>query len=116
MDARLCPYCGEILKVDLPADPKKVLPLPQKDRKGFAIASLFPVISFIVSLGLANIINFQNFLSTLFAGFAFLSPFLSVPGIIFGIIGLRSKHKSIAIAGIVTNALLFIWLLSTPII
>ena len=50
-------------------------------------------------------------IGSVFIVLAFFSPLLSIPGFIFGIKGLRSSRKGLAIAGIVFNVLLFLVLI-----
>jgi hypothetical protein len=108
VDARLCPYCGEILKVDLPVRPQTEVLTPQKDRKGFAIVSLVLGTSFLMLAGLYSIFNdISPDLGGAIGTLALFSPFLSVPGIIFGILGIRSKLKALSVAGIVINSIVF---------
>jgi len=118
LDARLCPYCGEILKLDLPAEPKNEQAemrgeqtLPKKDRKGYAVASLVVGASFFVFLFLAFVANHFFDDSGVFGILTILSPLLSVPGIILGILGLKSSRKRSAITGIMLNSFLFFLLI-----
>jgi fatty acid desaturase len=114
-DARLCPYCGEILNVDLPAKPEgdqawqpDEKELPKKNRKGFAIASLVFGISYFVLVGFLYLFRKTfNDGDVVILIITLLNFFLSVPGIVFGIIGLRSKQRGFAIAGIMLNLFIF---------
>ena len=111
-DAQVCPNCGEVLTADVPAAQPEPLPSPKKDRKGFAVASLLLAASFLVFWGLTYIAYpLSDDIGSVFIVLAFFSPLLSIPGFIFGILGLRSSRKGLAIAGIVLNVLLFIVLI-----
>lgn len=111
VDSRLCPYCGEFLKMDLPVEQQGEQALPKKDNKGFAIASLVFGISYFVLVGFLILIRktFDD-VDVVILIITLLNLFLSVPGIVFGIIGLRSKQRGFAIAGLMLNSFIFFML------
>lgn len=111
-DAQVCPNCGEVLTTDVPAAQPEPLSSPKKDRKGFALASILLAASFLVFWGLTYIAySLSDDVGSVFIVLAFFSPLLSIPGIIFGIKGLRSSRKGLAVVGLVLNGLLFLVLL-----
>ena len=84
----------------------------KRDRKGFAVASVFLAASFLVFLALTYIAYpLSDDIGSVFIVLAFFSPLLSIPGFIFGIKGLKSSRKGLAIVGLVLNILLFLVLL-----
>jgi len=111
-DALVCPNCGEALNADLLAAQPDDQVKPKKDRKGFAAASVALPASFIIFWILTYIVYpLSDDVGSVLIVLAFFSPLLSIPGFIFGVLGLRSSRKGLAIAGIVLNVLLFIVLI-----
>jgi len=101
-----------VLSADVPSGQPGEKALLQKDRKGFAVASILLAASFLVFWVLTSITYpISDDISSVFFILAFFSPLLSIPGFIFGIKGLRSSRKKLAIVGIVLNVLLFLVLI-----
>lgn len=80
-DATYCPYCGKgvFSSEETPVN-QSISSLPKKDRSGFAITSLV--------LGILSLI---------------FGPITGIPALIFGIIGIKSTKKNLAIVGIIMS-------------